>query len=107
MKTVRSFFILSLVFFLFSSYGFAEDEKEVKNVNINTATVEELVGLPGIGNKIANRIIEYREKNGNFKIIEEIMNVKGIGKKKFKKIKGQITVGDETTPIRATPSSTK
>ena len=103
MNRGRLFFILLIAFFAFSSYVLAETNK----ININTATVEELVSLPGIGNKIANRIIEYREKNDNFKTIEEIMNVKGIGKKKFKKIKQLITVGDEAMPTRATPSPTK
>ena len=103
MNKGRWVFILLIAFFTLSSYVLTETNK----ININTATVEELVSLPGIGNKIANRIIEYREKNDNFKTIEEIMNVKGIGKKKFKKIKGLITVGDETMPARATPSPTK
>ena len=102
MNKGRWVFILLIAFFALSSYVLTETSK----ININTATVEELVSLPGIGNKIANRIIEYREKKENFKTIEEIMNVKGIGKKKFKKIKQLITVGDETTPARATPSPT-
>ena len=102
MNKGRWVFILLIAFFTLSSYVLTDTNK----ININTATVEELVSLPGIGNKIANRIIEYREQNDNFKTIEEIMNVKGIGKKKFKKIKQLITVGDETTPARATPSPT-
>ena len=102
MNKGRWVFILLIAFFTLSSYVLTDTNK----ININTATVEELVSLPGIGNKIANRIIEYREKNDNFKTIEEIMNVKGIDKKKFKKIKQLITVGDETTPARATPSPT-
>lgn len=56
-------------------------------VNINTATKEELMKLPGIGEQTAERIIQYRKLYGNFKRIEDIMNVKGIGQKKFEKIK--------------------
>lgn len=60
-------------------------------ININTATKKELEALPGIGPKIAQRIIEYRQNNGNFKTIEELLNVSGIGPKKFKAFKNMIT----------------
>ena len=60
-------------------------------ININTATVEELISLPGIGNSIAERIKQYRDEHP-FKVKEEIMEVKGIGKVKFEKIKDLITV---------------
>jgi competence protein ComEA len=56
-------------------------------VNLNTATVDQLMTLPGIGQKTAERILEYRTKSGGFKKIEELMNVKGIGEKSFLKIK--------------------
>jgi comEA protein len=62
-------------------------------VNLNTATAEQLDTLPGIGPKVAARIIEYRQKNGTFKKVEDLMNVKGIGEKAFLKIKDRITVG--------------
>jgi competence protein ComEA len=61
-------------------------------VNLNTATVQELQQLPGIGEKTAERIVEYRQKNGSFKKIEELMNVQGIGEKSFLKLRTQITV---------------
>lgn len=61
-------------------------------ININTATVEELCQLPGIGKSIANNIIEYRENAGLFSRIEDIQNVKGIGSEKFYKIKNNITI---------------
>jgi competence protein ComEA len=63
-------------------------------VNLNTATVSQIATLPGIGEKAAQRIIEYREKNGGFKKIEELMNVKGIGEKSFLKLKPLISVGE-------------
>jgi competence protein ComEA len=63
-----------------------------KLININTAGVEELVKLPRVGEKIAQRIIEYREKNGKFKKIEDLMKVKGIGEKTFKKFEKMLTV---------------
>ena len=61
-------------------------------INLNTATVEQLDTLPGVGAKVAARIIEYRQKNGPFKKIEDLMNVRGIGEKNFLKIKSRITV---------------
>lgn len=61
-------------------------------VNLNTATVDQIETLPGIGRKTAERIIEYRTKNGAFKRIEDLMNVKGIGEKSFLKLKPQLVV---------------
>lgn len=60
-------------------------------VNINTGTKEELMSLPGIGEVLAERIIEYRESN-SFKSIEDIKNVSGIGDKKFESIEDMIIV---------------
>ena len=64
-------------------------------VNLNTATAAQIAALPGIGPKAAERIVEYRQKNGGFKKIEELMNVKGIGEKSFLKLKSLITVGEK------------
>lgn len=72
--------------------GNKEDNSENIKVNINTATLEELDNLPGIGPAIAEKIIEYREENGNFKTIEDIQNVKGIGESKYNDIKEKIIV---------------
>jgi competence protein ComEA len=69
-------------------------------VNINTATQEQLESLPGVGAKAAERILEYRQKNGNFKKIEDLMNVQGIGEKSFLKLKPLLTVTDK----KAAPS---
>ncbi len=61
-------------------------------VNINTATINELCKLPGIGEKTAEKIIEYREKTDGFDSIYELKNIEGIGESKFNKIKFNITV---------------
>lgn len=62
-------------------------------ININTATLEELDSLPGIGPTIAQRIIDYRTENGAFSTIDEIMDVSGVGPATFDEIKDLITVG--------------
>jgi len=61
-------------------------------IDLNTATMEQLHSLKGIGHKKAVAIIEYRKEH-NFTKIEDIMKVKGIGKKMFEKIKSEIEVG--------------
>ena len=66
-----------------------EVSKEGK-VNINTATVEELKTLKGVGEKRAEAIIEYRKKNGSFKTKEDLMKVRGIGKKLFESFEERI-----------------
>ena len=67
------------------------EEKQVK-VNINTANIEKLQTLPGIGESIAQKIIDYRNENGKFKAIEELKNVSGIGESKYNNIKDKISV---------------
>ncbi|HEX8923424.1 MAG TPA: helix-hairpin-helix domain-containing protein [Patescibacteria group bacterium] len=63
-----------------------------KTININSASLEELDTLPGIGPSLAQRIINYREEKGGFKSAEEIKLVSGIGDKLFEKIKDEIEI---------------
>jgi competence protein ComEA len=69
-------------------------------INLNTATAGDLEKLPGIGQKVAARIVDYRQKNGPFKKVEELMNVQGIGEKSFLQIRSQLTVGSTTDSTR-------
>jgi len=61
-------------------------------VNINSFNIDELTRLPGVGEKLAQRIVEYRKLNGPFRRKEQLKQVKGIGEKKFEKFKGLITL---------------
>lgn len=70
----------------------SDGDAEQLSLNINTATADELTALPGIGEKLAARIVEYRNENGPFFVIEEIMYVSGIGEAIFDKIEQYITV---------------
>jgi competence protein ComEA len=65
-------------------------------LNLNSASVAQLEALPGIGRATAERIVEYRQKNGGFKKLEDLMNVQGIGEKSFLKLKPLITVAART-----------
>ena len=85
-----------VVFSLASAY--AQSAAPKAKVNINTASASELEMLPTDGPKVAQRIIDFRTKNGNFKKVEEIMKVQGIGEKVFENIRDLITVGGEGAP---------
>ena len=73
----------------------SKEQKLIKpgtKVNINTGLAADLMILPGIGQVMAERIIEYREENGSFKKPEDLMKVKGIGEKKFEVMKEFLVV---------------
>ena len=66
-------------------------------IDINTAKVADLVKLPGVGEALAKRIVEFRQEHGPFKRVEDLMKVKGIGEKSFEKLRPSI--------VAATPRS--
>ena len=65
-------------------------------VNLNTATRDELIALPGIGPAKAQAILDYRAQHGGFRSVDELKDVKGIGAKRFEKLKADLVV----TPLR-------
>lgn len=63
-----------------------------RQVDLNKASAEELATVPGIGPSLAQRIIEFREKEGPYRRIEDLMKVKGIGEKSFQKLRQHVKV---------------
>jgi len=95
-KPGLSLILAVAVLFVSLGFTFARADQAGDKVNINTAGAAELEKLPRIGPKVAERIVEFRTQNGNFKKIEDIMKVQGIGEKVFAGIKDLITVGSQS-----------
>ncbi len=62
-------------------------------IDLNRATARELIQLPGVGEVIAKRIVDFREEHGPFKRVEDLMKVKGIGEKSLERIRPYIRIG--------------
>ena len=75
-----------------SSNNATQSDSQGSKININTADLKQLDDIPGVGEATANKILSYRDENGEFKSIEEIKNVNGIGDKKFENMKDLICV---------------
>lgn len=97
-----------LVFFLFHFYGYLHRERgEIKlvplegaeeyhyRVDLNSAPWYELSLLPRVGDAIARRILEYREKKGGFKCIEDLLEIKGIGEKTLEELRPFVFIGGD------------
>ena len=85
----------------------AHADAKASLIDLNKAGVDELRSLPRIGPAIAQRIVEYREKNGPFHKAEELINVRGIGEATFKLVKDKVTVSGEAAKAPAQAQAQK
>ena len=72
-----------------------EDAAQLRMVNINTAGVDELDSLPGIGPVLAQAILDYRAEHGDFQTLDELLEVRGIGSAKLDAMRDEITTGGD------------
>jgi competence protein ComEA len=94
-RIVGAFLVLSLAGIIGAPAALAAEQDGGGRININTAGVDELSELPGIGPAYAQRIVDYRKEYGPFKTIEDLLNVRGIGDRTFEKIRDRITVKEK------------
>ena len=92
---IGAFLLLGALVRVSRTNFFKEEKEEIKadfekKININQAALEELIAIPSIGEKTAQRILEYRKNQGRIKELNELLNVKGIGQKKLNIIKEYI-----------------
>ncbi len=101
---ISSLFVICLILFLGSTIVSSQGKEEImdaemveknemiEKVNINTADMEQLMQLPGVGEGTAKKIIDYRKSNGQFKTLDQLKLIPGIGEKKYKKMEDMLTI---------------
>jgi len=92
MSKTKKVLVLCIAVVMVMAFSVPSWSGDTVKINLNKATVTELTQLKGIGQKYAERIVEFREKNGPFTKTEDLMNVKGISLKTWEKNKDLITV---------------
>ena len=74
--------------------GKSANSEPARQIDINKATAVELTAIPGVGTAIAQRIVEFRDKQGPFRRVEDLLKIRGIGEKSFQKIRPYVKVED-------------
>ena len=92
MRVTKSVMVLFVALTLVMTFCGPIQAGNTGKINLNKATAEELTQLKGIGMKYAEKIVQYRDKNGPFKTVEDLLNVQGIGPRTLEKNKGHIVV---------------
>jgi len=114
-RLLLSAVVLALPAFLCWSGPLAAKELPAPHsINLNTATLQQLEQLPGVGPSRAQKILDYRRKSGSFRSVNDLLVIRGISKKELDKMRPYITVGSATphppagkpTPKTAPPKST-
>jgi competence protein ComEA len=92
----RAQWLLFIAIFVFAGVAWSQSQQplpEDKRLDLNTATVDDLRKLPGIGKTTAQAIVRFREKSGPFRRVEDLLAIRGITKKKLDKIRPLVKVG--------------
>ena len=98
-SSLPSFWVLFAVLLVCAAASRGQGKPPEKPLDLNTATLEQLQQLPGVGPVTAKRIIEMRQKSGPFRRVEDLLAVRGISKKRFEALRARVTVS-ATAPAR-------
>jgi competence ComEA-like helix-hairpin-helix protein len=89
-----------LFLFLADSRGISDKQPPAKPLDLNTATVEQLEQLPGVGPRTAKEIVKFREKSGPFRRVEDLLAIRGITKRRLEKLRPYVIVTPPTAATR-------
>jgi competence ComEA-like helix-hairpin-helix protein len=91
-------FAFLLFVLLVASRGICDKQPPAKPLDLNTATVEQLEQLPGVGPRTAQEIVKFREKSGPFRRVEDLLAIRGITKHRLEKLRPYVTVTPPAAP---------
>ena len=92
--------VLVLLVLLLASYGLADKQPPAKPLDLNTATIEQLEQLPGVGPRTAHDIVKFREKSGPFRRVEDLLAIRGITKRRLEKLRPYVVVAPPTASAK-------